>query len=88
MEGDDIEVESLIKYSLIFDENAYLNETLKSIKSHIDSMFTKYDPRIAIKQHPISESMKYNSTEDQLKTRDKEIENAEKQLATILREYE
>ena len=91
-------LQDIIKYNLLHDEHTFLEETLNKLKSHIDELFTKYDPSIIlvlimleivpVKQHPISESMKFLPTDDQLKTRTREIENAEKQLSSIMKEYE
>lgn len=40
-----------------------------------------------IKNHPISQQMNFKSLKEQYKTRDREIENADKQLSAILTEY-
>ena len=56
----EIEEEDMIKYSLLYEENVFLTGAIKSIKDHIDKMFTKYDPRtVPVKAHPISDSLKY-----------------------------
>ena len=59
------EEDELVKYSLCYDENQYLTSVLKTIKSHIDALFLKYDPRtMPLKQHPISEMIKYQPTDE------------------------
>ncbi len=72
----------------MYDENVFLSTSLKNIKDNIDELFTKFDPRSnPVKSHPISDALKYKPVEEQLRTRDREIENAEKALANVLLEY-
>jgi hypothetical protein len=41
-----------------------------------------------LKFYPVSEQLKYHSAEEMQKTRDREVENADKQLANLLFEYQ
>ena len=84
-----VDIEDSVKYTVLYDENMFLTSTIKDLKTQIDDLFTKYDPRsVPIKSHPISDSLKYQNTDEQGKTRDREIENADKQLSALCKEYE
>jgi len=95
---DGVDYEDSVKYSVFYDENVYLTQVLKQIKTHIDELFSRYDPSkllafyfaggVPIKTHPISDMMRQPPSEEQLKTREKEVENADKQLAALLSEYQ
>lgn len=62
-----VDVEDSVKYATMYDENIFLTSTIKDLKEQIDAMFNKYDPRVVpLKSHPISDSLKYASTDDQL----------------------
>lgn len=58
-DGVDIEVYSLlvisnqdgIRYAMQYDENQFLNQTIKDLNSHIDEMYTKYDPSKRVLVH-------------------------------------
>ena len=69
----------------MYDENVFLNTTLKKIKEQIDGLFDTFDPRsMPVKSHPISDALKFRPMEEQIQTRDREITNAEKALANVL----
>lgn len=55
-----IDVEDSVKYGMRYEENLYLTNAIKDLKSQIDDMFTKYDPRIVpLRSHPISDALKF-----------------------------
>ena len=43
---------------------------------------------VPIKSHPISDMQKFQQPEEQIKIRDKELENADKQLTAVIQEYQ